>query len=47
MEQLTTGEWASEQLKRAPSFAISAAIITAFLIISTFIEYAPARTPPL
>jgi len=43
MEQLTTGEWAKEQLKRAPSFAIAAAIITAFLIISTFIEYSEAR----
>ena len=43
MEQLTTGEWAKEQLKRAPSFAIAAAVMTAFLIISTFIEYSEAR----
>lgn len=46
MEQLTAGEWATEQVKRAPSFAIAAAIITALLIISTFIEYAPALGRP-
>ena len=46
MEQLTPGEWATEQVKRAPSFAIAAAIITGLLIISTFIKYAPALPRP-
>jgi hypothetical protein len=44
MEQLTPGEWAKEQVKRAPSFAIATAIVTMLLVLSTFIEYAPART---
>jgi hypothetical protein len=44
MEQLTPGDWAREQLKRAPSFAIATAIVALFLVMSMFIEYAPART---
>jgi hypothetical protein len=44
MEQLTPSEWAKEQLKRAPAFAISTAIVTLLLLLSMFIEYAPART---
>ncbi len=43
MEQLTVGEWATEQIKRAPSFAISAAFITVILVICTFIQYSAAR----
>ena len=39
MEQMTPQEWAHEQLRRAPSFAISAAFVVGTLILSTFIEY--------
>jgi len=43
MEQLTPGEWASEQLKRAPAFAIATAIVVGLLVLSSFIEYTSAR----
>jgi len=46
MEQLTPGEWAKEQLKRAPSFAIATAIVAAMLVVSTFIQYAEPSNPP-
>ena len=43
MEQLTPQEWASEQLKRAPSFTIAFGLLGIFLFISTFIQYSSAR----
>ena len=46
MEQMTPGEWAKEQLKRAPSFAIATAIVAGMLLLSTFIEYSSARGRP-
>jgi len=46
MEQLTPGEWAKAQLKRAPSFAVASAIVAAMLVVSTFIQYAEPANPP-
>ena len=43
MEQLTPQEWAKEQLRRAPSFAVATAIMVMTLIISMFIEFSSAR----
>jgi len=46
MEQLTPKEWAQEQVRRAPAFAIATGVITLFLIVSAFIEYSPAMPRP-
>ena len=39
MEQLTPQEWAREQIRRAPSFAIATALMAGMLLLSTVIEY--------
>jgi hypothetical protein len=46
MEQLTPSEWAVEQLKRAPSFAIATAIMAVLLLLSTLVEYSSAARKP-
>jgi len=46
MEQITPSEWAKEQLKRAPSFAIATALVTLLLVVSAFVEYSSARGKP-
>jgi|GEM_PF-2295262 len=43
MEQLTPQEWAREQVRRAPSFAVATAIMVMTLIISMFITFSSAR----
>ncbi|MFW6159487.1 MAG: hypothetical protein ACOC8E_09030, partial [Planctomycetota bacterium] len=46
MEQLTPGEWAREQVRRAPSFAAATAVVKALMILSMFINYSSARPAP-
>ncbi|MFO7900528.1 MAG: prenyltransferase/squalene oxidase repeat-containing protein [Planctomycetota bacterium] len=46
MEQLTPGEWARAQLKRAPSFAVATVVTAALLVVCAMIEYAPASEAP-
>jgi hypothetical protein len=46
MEQLTPTEWLREQLRRAPSFAISTAIVAGLLLVTNWIQWSEARTRP-